>query len=215
MNPASIGYPCDYAGEVNPASNPASLSEYDPSWPVEADHQLLLVREQLADLEGAADAQYDHIGSTSVPGLAAKPSIDLQVRILPLPSDDELIARLSPLGYRRAKGSRPDSPGVYRDTPRGAAVVEDVVWAKSLFVHQSNPTILHIRRSDSPWGMYTVRFRDWLRAHPHQRSRYEALKRTLSLDNSGKHDYDDYTREKTAFFDEVQSQFENWTAADT
>ncbi|WP_232820299.1 GrpB family protein [Brachybacterium sp. YJGR34] len=190
--------------------NPAALHEHDPAWSHQAQHRLEEIRERLADLPGAADARYDHIGSTSVPGLAAKPFIDLQIRILPLPTDEAVAERLGPIGYRRARGARPDSPGVHRDIPRGSEIVDDAVWEKAIFVHRSGRVILHVRRSDSPWGRYTVWFRDWLRAHPDQRDRYEAMKRHLSQENAGKADFDDYTRAKTAFFDEVQEEFELW-----
>ena len=53
-------------------------------------------------------------------------------------------------------------------------------------------------------------FRDWLRAHPDARRRYELTKRELSKQNIGKPDYDDYTRAKTAFLDEVQPAFTAW-----
>jgi GrpB-like predicted nucleotidyltransferase (UPF0157 family) len=192
--------------------NPAALAEYDPNWPTHAARRLAAIRERLRGLPGASTARFDHIGSTSVPGLAAKPIIDLQVSILPLPTDDELTRRLGPLGYHRATGSRPDSPGISRDLVRGAAVVDDEVWAKSLFVNENATVIVHIRRADSPWANYTVWFRDWLRTHPEQRVRYETIKRELSSRNAGKSDYDDYTHAKTAFFDQVQDEFEQWAA---
>ncbi|MGI6877298.1 GrpB family protein [Microbacterium sp. gxy059] len=142
-----------------------------------------------------------------MPWLAAKPFVDLQVRILPLPSEERLAARLAPIGYVRSRGSRPDSPGVDRDIPRGDEEVADEVWEKRLFVRGEGGAILHVRRADSPWGRYTVRFRDWLRATPAARERYEAVKRELSARERGKADFDDCTRAKTAFFDEVQHLF--------
>jgi dephospho-CoA kinase len=84
------------------------------------------------------------------------------------------------------------------------------VWEKRLYVQRRESVILHVRRTDSPWGRYTVWFRDWLRAHPDERSRYEEAKRLLSEQNAGKPDYDDYTRAKTAFFDDVQETFTSW-----
>ncbi|WP_460536546.1 GrpB family protein [Humibacter ginsengiterrae] len=96
--------------------NPAALSDYDPRWPLRAEQLLAGIREALRDMPGASGAVYDHIGSTSVPGLAAKPFVDLQVRMLPLPSDVVLIERLRHLGYRseglasRFSGSRPRHP---------------------------------------------------------------------------------------------------------
>lgn len=191
-------------------SNPAELQQYDHSWPLRAARILAAIGEHLADLPGAVDAEYDHIGSTAVPGLAAKPYLDLQVRISPLPTDNDVSTRLGSLGFERALGSRPDSPGVYRDVPRGSERVDDVVWEKSIFTNDSEGVILHIRRRDSPWGRYTIWFRDWLRAHDDERNRYEEVKRRLSAQQMGQPDYDDYTRAKSEFFDEVQVAFEEW-----
>ena len=70
----------------------------------------------------------------------------------------------------------------------------DEVWEKRLYVRCADRVILHMRRADSPWGRHTVWFRDWLRAHPEARRRYEKTKRVLSEANAGKPDHDDYTR---------------------
>lgn len=193
------------------SANPAALVDHDPRWAASATALLTDIRTALADLPGAGEAVYDHIGSTSVPGLAAKPYLDLQVRILPLPCHPEIGERLRPLGFERALGARPDSPGVSHDSPRGDEVVPDEVWQKRLYARRRDGVILHVRRSDSPWGRYTVWFRDWLRANPDARQRYEMTKRELSAQNAGKPDYDDYTRAKTAFFDEVHAEFSAWS----
>lgn len=198
---------------VEQTENSAALHEHDPAWATRAALYLAAVQEALCGLPGTEDAILDHIGSTSVPGLAAKPYVDLQLRILPLPSHDQLGVRLTPLGFERVRGARPDSPGVNRDTPRGDENAPDDVWEKRLYVQREESVILHIRRADSPWGRYTVWFRDWLREHPTERARYEHTKRQLSKENAGKPDYDDYTRAKTAFFDEVQQAFTVWGRA--
>lgn len=195
---------------MSDSANPATLAAYDPDWPKAAEHLLASVSAVFRELPGAATASFEHIGSTSVPGLAAKPFLDLQVRILPLPTDPDLIERLSSIGFHREYGSRPDSPGVFRDIPRASAGAPSEVWAKSLFVNEDARAILHVRRSDSPWGHYTVAFRDWLRAHPYERERYQTVKRTLSAENAGRPDYDEYTRAKADYFDEVHERFEHW-----
>lgn len=184
--------------------NPAQLHPHDPVWIVEARAILDRVRAALDGLPGADAARFDHIGSTAVPGLDAKPIIDLQVAILPLPAEDELSARLRPAGFRREWGSRPDSPGVSRDIPRGVDDVPDEVWEKRLYVAPGADVILHVRRSDSPWARETVRFRDALCSDSVLRARYQDLKRRLSAANAGKADYDDYTRAKTAFFSDMR-----------
>lgn len=195
------------------AKNPAQLVPHDPAWPARAERILADIKAALSEVPGATTAKYDHIGSTSVPGLAAKPYLDMQIRILPLPTYDQLSAALAPVGFRPARGSRPDSPGVTRDVPPAGENVPDEVWEKRLYVREQDSTILHIRRSDSPWGRHTVWFRDWLREQPEARARYEATKRALSLENVGKPDYDDYTRGKSAFFREVHQTFVEWAQA--
>ncbi len=186
------------------SGNPAQLRPHDPVWAVEARTILDRVRAALDGLPGADAARFDHIGSTAVPELDAKPIIDLQVSILPLPSEDDLSARLVPAGFRRAWGSRPDSPGVSRDIPRGADDIPADVWEKRLYAASGADVILHVRRSDSPWARETVRFRDALCSDPVLRARYQDLKRRLSAANAGKADYDDYTRAKTAFFSDMR-----------
>jgi dephospho-CoA kinase len=190
---------------------PAVLQPYDPTWPARATRLLTAVRAALAPL-GVAEA-FEHIGSTAVPGLPAKAYVDLQVTMSEFPEPAVLDAALAPTGFEPAVGARPDSPGVHRDLPRGAEVVADDVWRKRLFVRDLDgpeASILHVRRSSSPWARYTVWFRDWLRAHPEARDRYAAFKAAAAAEHAGDPDFDDYTRAKTAFFDEVQDEFEAW-----
>ncbi|GAB7191051.1 hypothetical protein NUM3379_17580 [Kineococcus sp. NUM-3379] len=176
--------------------------------------RLLAAVERALEPLGVAGTS-DHIGSTSVPGLIAKPFVDLQVRVGRLPAAAELDEALAGAGFTPAAGSRPDSPGVYRDIPRGREQVPDEVWRKRLFVHDldgPDAAILHVRQAASPWGRYTVWFRDWLRAHPDARDRYAGFKTRVAAEHAHDTDYDDYTRAKTAFFDEVQEEFEAFAA---
>jgi GrpB-like predicted nucleotidyltransferase (UPF0157 family) len=184
------------------------LTPYDESWPAAAEGRMADLRRVLDPL--AEDVLIDHIGSTSVPGLAAKPMIDLQVRMPRIPDPGRLDPALATIGFFPEPGSRPDSPGVHRDHPRGSEQVPDEVWEKRLFTASSPVSVLHVRRSDSPWGRHTVLFRDWLRAHPEERDVYARTKRGLADAHGGDPDHDDYTRAKTAYFDRVQPAFEQW-----
>ncbi len=187
------------------------LQPYDPVWPVRAARLLDTVRRALEPL-GLAES-FEHIGSTAVPGLTAKAYVDLQVCVSSLPAGDVLAGALAPTGLVPATGARPDSPGVHRDVPRGSEQVPDDVWRKQLFVRDPDgpgAAILHVRLSASPWARYTVWFRDWLRAHPHARDRYAAFKAAAAAQHAGDPDFDDYTRTKTVFFDQVQEELEAW-----
>ncbi len=189
-------------GERGPLrSGPAVLVPHDPQWATHAAERLTELRRALAPLADVDACTFDHIGSTAVPGLAAKASVDLQVRVPALPEPTALDAALAPLGWVPAPGSRPDSPGVFRDVPAPGDTEPEWVWAKRLFASDdpARPAILHVRLSASPFGRRTVAFRDRLRAEPALRASYEELKRQLAAAHAGDPDYDDYTRGKTAF----------------
>jgi len=194
-------------------SAPAVLHAFDQRWAAAAGRRLRRLQAAFASIDAVQGAVFDHIGSTSVTGLSAKPILDLQVRVPRLRYDEDFDAALFSAGYRPALGSRPDSPGVYRDIPRGSDRVPKEVWDKRLFVSPdpAEPAILHVRLTASPWGRYTVQFRDWLRAHPAERNRYENVKRQLARAHESDRDYDYYTRAKTDYFDQVQSAFESWS----
>ena len=194
------------------------IEAYDPAWARRGSS----LSQAVADALGSDDrgpAAVEHIGSTSVPGLPAKPFIDLQAAVLPLPHDDDLRAALEPLGFHREAGARPDSPGVHRDIPRWDLSAPDDVWRKSLFVRGdplvAGAVILHVRRADSPWAAWAVAFRDWLRAHPDERDAYADTKRALMQDIADHPDFDDYTRAKTAYFDAIEPRVRAWAESRT
>jgi len=184
------------------------LTSYDAAWPAAAEHRLAELRRVLVPLD--PESVFDHIGSTSVPGLLAKPLVDLQVRMSRLPDPAELDHPLLEIGFRPHAGARDDSPGVHRDSPRGSEQVPEHVWEKRLFTASDPDTVLHVRRLDSPWGRHTVMFRDWLRAHPAEVDRYAEIKQSLAREHADDPDFDNYTRAKTVYLDLVQEQFETW-----
>ncbi|GAA1331157.1 GrpB family protein [Saccharothrix algeriensis] len=189
---------------------PAVIVDHDPAWPVRAQRLLDEVGAVFAPLAGSDRFAYEHIGSTAVPGLAAKPFLDLQVRMPSLPGLAELADVLAPTPFVVARGARPDSPGVHRDTPRPGDPTDAALYEKRLFSAPTEAAILHVRRTDSPFAGYVVDFRDWLRHHADQARRYEQIKRALAELHAGGPDYDDYTRAKSAFLDEVQPRVRDW-----
>jgi GrpB-like predicted nucleotidyltransferase (UPF0157 family) len=155
------------------------LSEYDDGWPARAD--------ALADLVMRAGvgvvARVDHIGSTSIPGMAAKDVIDLQARVDDL---DRAAAVLDPAlasaGFVREPWDRDHVPAGWNDDPER--------WRKRLWSRRNHPdgdVNLHVRLAGSPNERLALLFRDWFRAHPDAVPAYAQFKRTLAaeLDDIG------------------------------
>jgi GrpB-like predicted nucleotidyltransferase (UPF0157 family) len=188
----------------------AVLVDHDPGWPDRAARLLSEVGAALTPLAGSAHFRFEHIGSTAIPGLAAKPILDLQVRMPSLPTLDHLSELLTPTGFRVATGSRSDSPGVHRDNPRPGDPIDPALYEKRLFHCPDPAAILHIRRTDSPFAQFVVLFRDWLRENPEQARLYQQVKHRLAVQHAGDGDADDYTRAKTAFFDETDAEMRAW-----
>ncbi|OZB83842.1 MAG: hypothetical protein B7X41_00030 [Microbacterium sp. 14-71-5] len=181
---------------------------YDPAWPSAASRWIRRIHDAFVQA-GLPAAELQHIGSTAVPGLAAKPYLDLQVLVPAIPDERAVSTALGPLLLERARGSRPDSPGVDVDIPRPGSDPrhhEKLLYFRELDQDGSaQGLILHIRRADSPFADFVVSFRDWLRVDPAARMQYERLKRHLAEENADAADYDDYTRAKSAFMDQAQS----------
>jgi len=135
-------------------------------------------RDAILGVGGELLLAIEHIGSTAVPGLAAKPVIDIAVAVGSVDTDGTaLIDAVRPLGYVFFDARMPGRLMCTRD--------EDGVRAQHLH-------ILPMSR----WELLKERLmRDWLLAHPVDRDRYGALKIELGARLSG----EDYTRAKTEF----------------
>jgi GrpB-like predicted nucleotidyltransferase (UPF0157 family) len=135
---------------------PVRLAEYDPAWPALFDREAARIRQVL----GGRVELLEHIGSTSVPGLAAKPIVDILLVVTNPADEDGWVPPLEQAGYRLVI-AEPDRRH----------------WA---FKGPDTDINLHVRAGDSPETARNLRFRDQLRASPADRSRYEAVKRELA-----------------------------------
>src|SRR5438105_8172350 len=148
--------------------------EYDPRWPevYELERGLLVG----ALYPFVVDIQ--HIGSTSVPGLAAKPIIDIGVAIEEYPLPEVSIEAVVALGYE---------------------YVGEYGIPRRHYFHKGSPRIHHLHVlevSGEEWQKHIL-FRDYIRAHREQARRYETLKRDLA--RRYEHDREAYTDSKTEF----------------
>lgn len=148
-------------------SETIEILPYSPRWPEE-------FREIARELEAAAGAYalaIDHIGSTSVPGLAAKDVIDVQLTVASL--DAPLQPALELLGYERKlhlKDHRP--PG--RDD------LADDELEKHFYFKKNRRVNLHIRVAGKFNQRYPLLCRDYLRTHPHAAQAYGVVKQQLA-----------------------------------
>jgi GrpB-like predicted nucleotidyltransferase (UPF0157 family) len=136
------------------------LDDYDPAWRGRFEDYAAALRGAL----GTRAARIDHIGSTSVPGLAAKDVIDLQVSVADVEPFEPLRGAIEGLGYRWM----PDNDDhrkrfFFRVSPDGARLAN-----------------LHVRRLGEFSQQAALLFRDYLRATPEARRRYEEVKRDLA-----------------------------------
>jgi GrpB-like predicted nucleotidyltransferase (UPF0157 family) len=147
-----------------------AIVPYDERWPVDFDTIGTALREALGELA----LRIDHIGSTAVPGLAAKDIIDVQVTVAVL--DAEAISLpLAPLGYTIHEGiARDHEPPGRDDAPDE--------WRK-LYFHApvgQRPTHLHVRQAGRANQRYALLFRDYLRAAPTAAAAYGRVKEALA-----------------------------------
>jgi GrpB-like predicted nucleotidyltransferase (UPF0157 family) len=145
------------------AAGPLQIASYDPQWARRFDRE----RARLAAALGPLALRIDHNGSTAVPGLAAKPVIDIQISVAPLHPIDPYIRALVALGYVHVPD--PDDavcPFLHRPGE----------WPHTHHVHLVEAGGLEERR--------TLAFRDYLRDDAGARHEYEQLKRRLAAAHS-------------------------------
>lgn len=156
------------------------LERYDPTWPEKAAAEITHLKKAFAGL-GVVDIQ--HMGITAVPGLAAKPIIDLMVGVERIDDAHALIPVLENLGYV-----------FWEDNPKK----DRLFFVKGMPPYGERRTHhVHIFATDHEEWEARQLFRDYLRAHPEDRQAYEALKRGLA--EQFREDRETYTTAKTDF----------------
>jgi len=146
--------------------------DYAGDWPGRAASLIATLRDRL----GTGAERIEHIGSTAIPGMAAKDVLDLQVTVTSL--EDAARGFGQPLGslsFRRTPYERDHVPAGWRDDGRR--------WAKRLWARRRHPdgdVNLRVRLAGSPNERLALLFRDWFRAHPEAVPAYAAFKRSLA-----------------------------------
>ena len=175
------------------------IVEYRPGWAEE----FRGIEGQLREaLQGLA-LRIDHIGSTAVPGLAAKDIIDVQVTVRDF--TPELEAAFERAGYTQLEYKQDHRPP--------GAVGPDRDWEKRMFrpAPGGRKINLHVRRAGSANGRYALLFRDYLRAHPLASGGYARAK--MALAEHGPEDWDLYYDVKDPVCDIIMAGAEDWAVA--
>ena len=165
------------------------------------------IERPLQEALGALALRIDHIGSTAVPGLAAKDVIDVQVTVRDFTPDLEV-------AFGRAGYSR--LVDYTQDHRPPTATGPDRDWEKQMYRPSpgidARPMNLHVRRAGSANGRYALLFRDYLRAHPLASLAYGQAK--MALAEHGPTDWELYYDVKDPICDIIMAAAEEWASAE-
>lgn len=182
------------------ARNLIVIAEYDRAWTERYERE----RELIVSVCGEdVFAGFEHVGSTAVPGLAAKPIIDIMPGLRRLADAAALVEPLSTIGYRVALPHEDDIPErrYFRKDEHGVRAVH-----------------MHMVAVGSEFWVRHLLFRDYLRAFPAVADEYETLKRRLADEYNAtatpdSNINDGYTVYKSEFVAAVEERARQWHAA--
>ncbi len=161
---------------------PIEILPYDPGWPLQYEE----ARREILSAIGEFVLRIEHIGSTAVPGLAAKPVIDILAGVHSLQHAPAFLPPLSSLGYTYV----PEHEDIFPERRYLHRI------AGGAHTHH-----LHIVEAQSEFFRVQLLFRDYLRSHPEEAQRYAELKYHLA--RQYRLDREAYTEAKTAFIKNI------------
>jgi GrpB-like predicted nucleotidyltransferase (UPF0157 family) len=167
---------------------PLAVAGYDPAWPCTYERW----RQRIGAALGRTAIRIEHVGSTSVPGLTAKPIVDIQVSVADLSRESLYVAPLQAAGL--VLRSRDELHRYFRPP-----------------ASQPREVHVHVCAAGGRWERDRLLYRDYLRAHPAACRRYAGAKQAAARRWS-----DDgwaYTDAKTVVILGILEQAEHWAAA--
>jgi NAD-dependent deacetylase len=167
-------------------AGPLELADYDPAWPRRFEEEAARIREALGD----AVAAVEHVGSTAVPGLVAKPVIDVLVGLRRLQLAAAQLEAMARLGYEHL--------GEF-GLPGRLYFRKDEGGRRSHHVHA-------VELGGDQWHRHLA-FRDYLREHPAEVEAYAEEKRRVAAEASGRRDY---TERKQPYADALFARGWGW-----
>jgi len=177
-------------GELQPLPAPICLSDYDPGWPFEFQRHAEIIRNAV----GERALRIEHVGSTAVPGLPAKPIVDIVLVLADSANEAEFAPALENAGYRLH--------------------IREPGWHEHrMFKRPEGSVNLHVFSAGCPEIDRMVTFRDLLRANVADRKLYAQSKRTLA-DQVWKYTQN-YADAKTAVIEEILARAGRGAVSDT
>ena len=144
-------------GERKPLNGAILLREYDPTWP----EQYQAEEEKISTALDGQQITLQHVGSTSVPGLCAKPILDILLLVADAGREADYVPALTAAGY--------------------ALRIREPDWFQHRMLRGTDPAVnLHVFSAGCPEAARMLAFRDWLRTCRADRDRYAAEKRRLA-----------------------------------
>ena len=168
-------------GELRPLAGPILLVEYDPQWPDRFQHEA----KRICTALGEHALRVEHVGSTAVPGLTAKPIIDIILVVTDSADEMAYAPALEQAGYRL----RIREPGWYEHR---------------MFKGTDNDVNLHVFPGGCPEVDRMLTFRDWLRTSVEDRELYAQCKAALAKE-SWKYTQN-YADAKTGVIEQIMSR---------
>jgi GrpB-like predicted nucleotidyltransferase (UPF0157 family) len=171
-------------GELAPLASSIHLVDYDPEWPRRFEREAYGIRSALGDRA----LRIEHAGSTSVPGLPAKPIIDIVLEVADSAQEIEYAAALEGAGYRLH--------------------IREPGWHEHrMFQYQAKDVNLHVFSTGCPEIERMLVFRDWLRSSESDRELYARCTRKLAQ-QEWKYTQN-YADAKTAVIEEIMARAQN------
>lgn len=168
-------------------SEPIEILVYDAEWP-------RLFEALGSDLRtglGPVALRIDHIGSTAIVGLAAKPIIDVQISVASLEPVSPFADPLTELGFVLRTDNPDRTKRYFREAPG------------------TRRTHIHVRRAGSWSEQFALLFRDYLRVERDDRELYERTKRALA--SEFRNDRERYVQSKGAVIHDIMTRANAWS----
>jgi len=161
------------------------IEEYNPEWVRRYGYE----KEKLCNTLGNTVLDIEHIGSTSIPRVWAKPIIDIMIGVKSLPLEKSLIDKVIELGYENL----------------GEAEVSGRIYFRKRFPKAYN---VHITQFGSLIWKNNILLRDFLRNNKDEAMRYSELKRMII--SEGIINLLEYSERKAGFIDEILKRANEW-----